>query len=64
MPKKAQNPMGCIYGETLRHSSVAAPSAEWWPEKAKVFGLNIIGYDPYIMHPWLAKEKRYPVGEL
>ena len=24
--------------------------------KAKVFGLNIIGYDPYIMHPWLAKE--------
>ena len=53
--KKAQNPMGCIYGETLGIIGCGA-IGRMVARKAKVFGLNIIGYDPYIMHPWLAKE--------
>jgi D-3-phosphoglycerate dehydrogenase len=53
--KKAQNPMGCIYGETLGIIGCGA-IGRMVARKAKVFGLNIIGYDPSIMHQWLAKE--------
>jgi D-3-phosphoglycerate dehydrogenase / 2-oxoglutarate reductase len=53
--KKAQNPMGCIYGETLGIIGCGA-IGRMVARKAKVFGLNIIGYDPYIYHPYLAKE--------
>ena len=47
--------MGCIYGETLGIIGCGA-IGRMVARKAKVFGLNIIGYDPSIMHPWLAKE--------
>jgi D-3-phosphoglycerate dehydrogenase len=53
--KKAQPWMGSIYGETLGIIGCGA-IGRMVARKAKVFGLNIIGYDPYIMHPWLAKE--------
>jgi D-3-phosphoglycerate dehydrogenase len=53
--KKEQNPMGSIYNQTLGVIGCGA-IGRMVARKAKVFGLNIIGYDPYIMHPWLAKE--------
>jgi len=53
--KKAQGVMGSIYNETLGIIGCGA-IGRMVARKAKVFGLNIIGYDPYIMHPWLAKE--------
>jgi D-3-phosphoglycerate dehydrogenase len=53
--KKAQPWMGSIYGETLGIIGCGA-IGRMVARKAKVFGLNIMGYDPYIMHPWLAKE--------
>ena len=53
--KKEQNPMGSIYNQTLGIIGCGA-IGRMVARKAKVFGLNIIGYDPYIMHPWLAKE--------
>ena len=53
--KRAQNPMGSIYGETLGIVGCGA-IGRMVARKAKVFGLNIVGYDPYIAHPYLAKE--------
>ena len=53
--KKEQNPMGSIYNQTLGIIGCGA-IGRMVARKAKVFGLNIIGYDPYIIHPWLAKE--------
>ena len=55
--KKAQNPMVLIDGETL--GRLRRHRQKWSPRRAKVFGLNTIGYDPYIMHPWLAKENGF-----
>ena len=48
--KKEQNPMGSIYNQTLGIIGCGA-IGRMVARKAKVFGLNIIGYDPYIMHP-------------
>lgn len=45
--KQSQQPMVCIYGQTLGLigcGSIGSMTAE----KAKCFGLKIIGYDPYI----------------
>jgi D-3-phosphoglycerate dehydrogenase / 2-oxoglutarate reductase len=53
--KRAQNPMGSIYGQTLGIVGCGA-IGRMVARKAKVFGLNIIGYDPYIYHPYLVKE--------
>jgi D-3-phosphoglycerate dehydrogenase len=53
--KKAQPWMGSVYGQTLGIIGCGA-IGRMVARKAKVFGLNIIGYDPFIMHPWLAKE--------
>jgi D-3-phosphoglycerate dehydrogenase len=59
--KKEQNPMGSIYNQTLGIIGCGA-IGRMVARKAKVFGLNIIGYDPYIMHPWLAKENGIQLG--
>ena len=53
--KKAQPWMGSVYGQTLGIIGCGA-IGRMVARKAKVFGLNVIGYDPFIMHPWLAKE--------
>jgi D-3-phosphoglycerate dehydrogenase len=53
--KKAQNPMGAIYGQTLGIVGCGA-IGRMVARKAKCFGLNIIGYDPYIAQVYLAKE--------
>ena len=53
--KKAQPWMGSIYGETLGIIGCGA-IGRMVARKAQCFGLKIVGYDPYIMHPWLAKE--------
>jgi len=53
--KQAQKPMGSIYGQTLGIIGCGA-IGRMVARKAKCFGLNVIGYDPYIMHPYLAKE--------
>ncbi len=53
--KKAQPWMGSINGQTLGIIGCGA-IGRMVARKARVFGLNIIGYDPYILHPWLAKE--------
>jgi D-3-phosphoglycerate dehydrogenase / 2-oxoglutarate reductase len=53
--KKAQSPMGSIYGQTLGIVGCGA-IGRMVARKAKCFGLNIIGYDPYIAQVYLAKE--------
>ena len=53
--KKAQNLMGSIYGQTLGIVGCGA-IGRMVARKAKCFGLNVIGYDPYIAQVYLAKE--------
>ena len=53
--KKAQSPMGSIYGQTLGIVGCGA-IGRMVARKAKAFGLNVIGYDPYIAQVYLAKE--------
>ena len=53
--KKAQSPMGSIYGETLGIIGCGA-IGRMVARKAKCFGLTEIGYDPYITQMYLAKE--------
>lgn len=53
--KKEQSPMGSIYGQTLGIIGCGA-IGRMVARKAKCFGLNVIGYDPYIAHVYLAKE--------
>ena len=53
--KKAQKPMGSIYGQTLGIVGCGA-IGRMVARKAKCFGLNVIGYDPYIAQVYLAKE--------
>jgi len=61
MPRKKQNPMGSIYNQTLGIIGCGA-IGRWLPGKAKVFGLNIIGYDPTsCTRGW--PKKRHPTGE-
>ena len=45
--KQAQNPMGSIYGQTLGIIGCGA-IGRMVARKAKCFGLNVIGYDPYM----------------
>jgi len=53
--KKAQKPMGSIYGQTL--GIVGCGSiGRMVARKANCFGLKVIGYDPYIEQVYLAKE--------
>jgi phosphoglycerate dehydrogenase-like enzyme len=47
--------MGSIYGQTLGIIGCGA-IGRMVARKAKCFGLNVIGYDPYIAHVYLAKE--------
>jgi D-3-phosphoglycerate dehydrogenase len=61
--KKAQIPMGSIYGQTLGIVGCGA-IGRMVARKAKVFGLNVIGYDPYIAHPYLAKENGITLTKL
>jgi D-3-phosphoglycerate dehydrogenase len=61
--KKAQNPMGCIYGQTLGIVGCGA-IGRMVARKAKAFGLNVIGYDPYLPHPYLAKENGITLSKL
>ena len=53
--KQAQKPMGSIYGQTLGIVGCGA-IGRMVARKAKCFGLNVIGYDPYIAQVYLAKE--------
>jgi D-3-phosphoglycerate dehydrogenase len=53
--KKAQPWMGSIYGQTLGIIGCGA-IGRMTARKAQVLGLKCFGYDPSIMHPWLAKE--------
>jgi D-3-phosphoglycerate dehydrogenase len=53
--KKVQSPMGSIYGQTLGIIGCGA-IGRMVARKAKCFGLNVIGYDPYIAQVYLAKE--------
>ena len=53
--KKAQPWMGSIYGQTLGIVGCGAIGRNV-ARKAKCFGLNVIGYDPYIAQVYLAKE--------
>src|SRR5271157_4482493 len=53
--KKAQNPMGSIYGQTLGIIGCGA-IGRMVARKARCFGLNVIGYDPYLPERYLAKE--------
>jgi D-3-phosphoglycerate dehydrogenase len=53
--KKAQPWMGSIYGQTLGIVGAGA-IGRMMARKAQAFGMKVIGYDPYIMHPYLAKE--------
>jgi D-3-phosphoglycerate dehydrogenase len=52
--KKAQNPMGSIYGQTLGIIGCGA-IGRMVSRKAHCFGLKVLGYDPYV-EKWLAKE--------
>ena len=61
--KKAQPWMGSINGQTLGIIGCGA-IGRMVARKARVFGLNIIGYDPYILHPWLAKENGINLASL
>jgi D-3-phosphoglycerate dehydrogenase len=53
--KKSQPWMGSIYGQTLGIVGCGA-IGRMVARKAKAFGLNVIGYDPYIAQVYLAKE--------
>jgi phosphoglycerate dehydrogenase-like enzyme len=53
--KKAQPWMGSIYGQTLGIVGCGA-IGRMMARKAQAFGMKVVGYDPYIMHPYLAKE--------
>jgi D-3-phosphoglycerate dehydrogenase / 2-oxoglutarate reductase len=53
--KKAQPWMGSIFGQTLGIVGCGA-IGRMVARKAQCFGLKVSGYDPYIMHPYLAKE--------
>ena len=53
--KKAQFPMGSIYGQTLGILGCGA-IGRMVARKAKIFGLNCVGYDPYLAQVYLAKE--------
>ena len=52
--KKAQKPMGSIYGQTLGIIGCGA-IGRMVARKAQCFGLKVLGYDPYV-EKWLAKE--------
>jgi len=52
--KKAQKPMGSIYGQTLGIVGAGA-IGRMTARKAQAFGLKVIGFDPYV-EKWLAKE--------
>jgi len=47
--------MGSVYGQTLGIVGCGA-IGRMVARKAHCFGLTVVGYDPYIMHPWLAAE--------
>ena len=53
--KDAQKPMGSIYGQTLGIIGCGA-IGRMVARKAKCFGMNVIGYDPYISQKYLIKE--------
>jgi D-3-phosphoglycerate dehydrogenase / 2-oxoglutarate reductase len=53
--KKTLPPMGSIYGQTLGIIGCGA-IGRMTARKAKPFGLNVIGYDPYMPERYLAKE--------
>jgi len=61
--KKAQSPMGSIYGQTLGIVGCGA-IGRMVARKAKCFGMNVVGYDPYIAHPYLAKENGITLTKL
>ena len=52
--KKAQKPMGSIYGQTLGIVGCGA-IGRMTARKARAFGLKVFGFDPYV-EKWLAKE--------
>jgi D-3-phosphoglycerate dehydrogenase len=52
--KKAQKPMGSIYGQTLGIIGCGA-IGRMVARKAQAFGMKVFGYDPYV-EKWLAKE--------
>jgi len=52
--KKAQPPMGSVFGETLGIVGCGA-IGRMTARKAKCFGLTLLGYDPYV-EEYLAKE--------
>jgi len=47
--------MGSIYGQTLGIIGCGA-IGRMVARKAKCFGMNVIGYDPYISQKYLIKE--------
>ena len=53
--KKDQSPMGSIYGQTLGIVGCGV-IGRMVARKAQCFGMKIIGYDPYLAQPYLAKE--------
>ena len=61
--KKEQNPMGSIYNQTLGIIGCGA-IGRMVARKAKCFGMNVVGYDPYIAHPYLAKENGITLTKL
>ena len=53
--KEAEKPMGSIYGQTLGIIGCGA-IGRMVARKARCFGMNVIGYDPYISQKYLIKE--------
>jgi D-3-phosphoglycerate dehydrogenase len=58
--KKAQKPMGSIYGQTLGIIGCGA-IARMVARKAQCFGLKVIGYDPNIEKSLIEKDRITPV---
>jgi len=53
--KQAQTPMGSVYGQTLGIIGCGA-IGRMVARKARCFGLNVIGYDPYMPESYVARE--------
>ena len=60
--KKAQKPMGSIYGQTLGIVGCGA-IGRMTARKAQAFGLKVFGFDPYV-EKWLAKENGITLSKL